>query len=187
MPPLIFDRVSKMYRTPSAGEHWVLRDISFECQEGEIVAILGRNGSGKSTCLKLAAGVTAPTAGSLFCARPVAPMLELGAGFHPDLTGRENIRLNATFVGLGRKISARLFDEIVAFAELEPHVDLPVKHYSSGMYARLGFAVAVHSPARVLLIDEVLAVGDSSFRQKCFDRILRLRDEGTTILFVSHD
>jgi ABC-type polysaccharide/polyol phosphate transport system ATPase subunit len=185
-----FEKVSKMYRQRHAQaadtDLWSLRDVDFACTEGEVLGLVGRNGCGKSTLLKLAAGVTSPTSGQVTTTKPIAPMLELGAGFHPDLTGRENIRLNGSLLGMGR-LSKAQFDEIVAFAELEQHVDTPVKHYSSGMSARLGFAVAVHSPARLLLVDEVLSVGDKLFQQKCLARMHELRDDGTTIVLVSHD
>jgi ABC-type polysaccharide/polyol phosphate transport system ATPase subunit len=191
MTTLRFDHVSKVFRQRHShapdGNLQALRDVDFECEEGEVLGLIGRNGCGKSTLLKLAAGVTSPTSGKVTCVKPVAPMLELGAGFHPDLTGRDNVRLNACLLGLGWRISPSLFDEIVAFAELEQHVDTPVKHYSSGMYTRLGFAVAVHSPARLLLVDEVLSVGDRLFQEKCFARMQYLRDRGTTIVLVSHD
>jgi lipopolysaccharide transport system ATP-binding protein len=191
MTTLRFQHVSKLFR--QRHEHardtdlWALWDIDFACEEGEVLGLVGRNGCGKSTVLKLAARVTSPTEGSVTCVPEVAPMLELGAGFHPDLTGRDNIKLNGSLLGMGRHMSASLIDEIVAFAEVEQHVDTPVKHYSSGMLARLGFAVAVHSPARLLLVDEVLSVGDKLFQQKCLSRMKYLRDSGTTILLVSHE
>ncbi len=191
MTTIRFDDVSKVFRQRHAdapeSDLWALRDVSFECAEGDVLGLVGRNGCGKSTLLKLAAGITAATHGSVFCQQPIAPMLELGAGFHPDLTGRDNVALNGALLGLGRRLAPALFDEIVAFAELEQHIDTPVKHYSSGMYARLGFAVAVHSRARVLLVDEVLSVGDQLFRRKCLTRMRHLREQGTTILLVSHD
>lgn len=191
MTTIHFQQVSKMFRRRHAGapddEFWAVKDVSFECKQGEVLGLIGRNGCGKSTLLKLAANVTSPTRGKVTSIRPIAPMLELGAGFHPDLTGRDNIQLNGCLLGLGRRIDKNLFDEIVAFAEIAPHVDTPVKRYSSGMYARLGFAIAVHSPARLLLVDEVLAVGDQSFKKKCFARMKYLRERGTTIVLVSHD
>ena len=191
MTTIRFEHVSKKYRQrhehEASNDLWVLQDVEFECQEGEVLGLVGRNGCGKSTTLKLAAGVTAPTKGRVTTSKPIAPMLELGAGFHPDLTGRDNIRLNGSLLGLGRRLTKAQFDEIVAFAELEQHVDTPVKHYSSGMSARLGFAVAVHSPAKLLLVDEVLSVGDKLFQQKCLARMKYLRDQGTTIVLVSHD
>jgi lipopolysaccharide transport system ATP-binding protein len=191
MVTIRFENVSKMFRQRHAGapdgDLWVLRDVSFECREGEVLGLVGRNGCGKSTLLKLAANVSSPTSGKVTCIQPIAPMLELGAGFHHDLTGRDNIYFNGCLLGLGRRLSPTLVDEIVSFAELQEHIDTPVKHYSSGMYARLAFAVAVHSPARLLLVDEVLSVGDKLFQQKCLARMKFLRDRGTTIVLVSHD
>jgi ABC-type polysaccharide/polyol phosphate transport system ATPase subunit len=191
MEQLIFESVSKKYRQRhedgADGDLWAVNDVSFSCGEGEVLGLVGRNGCGKSTTLKLAAGVTTPTSGKVMTRKPIAPMLELGAGFHPDLTGRDNIRLNGSLLGMGRKLTKSQFDEIVAFAELEQHIDTPVKHYSSGMSARLGFAIAVHSTARLLLVDEVLSVGDKLFQQKCLARMMQLREEGTTIVLVSHD
>jgi ABC-type polysaccharide/polyol phosphate transport system ATPase subunit len=191
MTTIRFEGVSKMFRQRRAqgpdGELWALKDIDFQCEEGQVLGVIGRNGCGKSTLLKLAANVTFPSRGTVTRVGPIAPMLELGAGFHPDLSGRDNIQLNGCLLGLGRRIPASLLDEIVAFAEVAQHLDTPVKHYSSGMYARLGFAIAVHSPARLLLVDEVLSVGDQSFRKKCFARMRHLRDRGTTIVLVSHD
>jgi len=191
MTTLRFDHVSKLFRQRHEHSHdtdlWAVSDADFECREGEVLGLVGRNGCGKSTILKLAAKVTSPTKGSIFRVPEIAPMLELGAGFHPDLTGRDNIKLNGSLLGMGRHLSASLIDEIVAFAEVEQHVDMPVKHYSSGMLARLGFAVAVHSPARLLLVDEVLSVGDKLFKQKCLARMKHLRDRGTTIVLVSHE
>jgi lipopolysaccharide transport system ATP-binding protein len=188
---LRFDHVSKMYRQRHEhardSDFWAVADANFECREGEVLGLVGRNGCGKSTMLKLAAKVTSPTKGSVFCVPEIAPMLELGAGFHPDLSGRDNIKLNGSLLGMGRHLSKSLIDEIVAFAEVEQAVDTPIKHYSSGMSARLGFAVAVHSPARLLLVDEVLSVGDKLFQQKCLTRMKYLRDRGTTIMLVSHD
>lgn len=191
MTTIRFEQVSKKFRQRHAqapdGDLWAVKDVNFECKEGEVLGLIGRNGCGKSTLLKLAANVTFPTQGKVACVRPVAPMLELGAGFHRDLTGRDNIQLNGCLLGLGRRIPKPLFEEIVEFAEIAPHLDTPVKHYSSGMYARLGFAIAVHSPARLLLVDEVLAVGDQAFKKKCIARMKYLRDRGTTIVLVSHD
>jgi lipopolysaccharide transport system ATP-binding protein len=191
MIPIRFDDVSKKYRQrhehAADGDLWALRDVSFECHEGEVLGLVGRNGCGKSTTLKLAAGVTVPSSGTVTTLKPIAPMLELGAGFHPDLTGRDNIRLNGSLLGMNPKTIKSQFDEIVAFAELEQHIDTPVKHYSSGMSARLGFAIAVHSTAKLLLVDEVLSVGDKLFQQKCLARMMHLRDQGTTIMLVSHD
>ncbi len=165
---------------------WALRDISFEIQPGEAVAIVGRNGSGKSTCLKLMTRILTPTKGIVAVRGRVAGLLELGAGFHPELTGRDNIYLNGSLMGLSRREIARRFDEIVAFAELERFVDAQIKFYSSGMTMRLGFSIAVCVNPDILLIDEVLAVGDQSFQEKCLQRIGEVRATGATIVFVSH-
>ncbi|MCO5297865.1 MAG: ABC transporter ATP-binding protein [Fimbriimonadaceae bacterium] len=164
----------------------VLKGISFDVGRGECVAVVGRNGAGKSTLLSLMARVYKPTSGTVEIDGRVAPLLELGAGFHPDLTGEENVFFNGVVLGLTRKQVAQRMPEIVAFAELGDHIDAPVRTYSSGMLARLGFAVAVHVDADVLLVDEVLAVGDFEFEQKCYARIEEFRAAGGTILFVSH-
>jgi ABC-type polysaccharide/polyol phosphate transport system ATPase subunit len=166
---------------------WSLRDVSFDIERGEMLGLIGANGAGKSTALKLVSRIIEPTAGQLTVDGRVTGLLELGAGFHPDLTGRENVFLNGAIMGMKRQEVRRRLDRIVAFAELEEFIDVPVKHYSSGMYMRLGFATAVHADADVLLVDEVLAVGDQAFQSKCHQRIAELRREGTTILFVSHD
>lgn len=173
--------------TRSGQEFWALQDVSFEVAAGETVGLVGPNGVGKSTVLKLVAGIIEPTSGEVEVHGRVGALLELGAGFHPDLTGRENIYLNASVLGLSRSEIHRRLDAIVAFAELERFIDVPVKHYSSGMYLRLGFAVAVHTDPEILLIDELLAVGDAAFQRKCLERIDHLRREGVTLLFVSHD
>ncbi|HXK41692.1 MAG TPA: ABC transporter ATP-binding protein [Anaerolineae bacterium] len=167
-------------------EFWALRHVSFEIETGETVGLIGPNGVGKSTALKLVSRILEPTSGHIEVHGRVGALLELGAGFHPDLTGRENVYLNASMMGLSRQEVDRRFDEIVAFSELEPFIDVPVKHYSSGMYVRLGFAVAVHTDPEILLVDEVLAVGDAAFQRKCYDRIDQLRANGVTLLFVSH-
>ena len=164
-----------------------LQTVTFDIQQGETVGILGHNGSGKSTLLKCIAGILTPTSGQVRVRGRLASLLELGAGFHPELTGRENVYINAAFYGLGRKRIDRVFDEIVDFAELAQFIDEPVKHYSSGMYVRLGFAVAVNLDPEVLLVDEVLAVGDELFQAKCLSRVKRFQDEGRTIVFVTHD
>ena len=164
----------------------VLRGIDLEVKKGECVAVVGKNGAGKSTLLSLLARVYKPTSGEVRVNGRVAPLLELGAGFHPDLTGIENVFFNGVVLGLTRKQVAARMDEIVAFAELEHHIDSPVRAYSSGMLARLGFAVAVHVDADILLVDEVLAVGDHDFERKCYARIDEFRAAGGTILFVSH-
>ena len=167
-------------------DFWALRDIAFEVAEGETVGILGRNGSGKSTLLKCVSGILQPTAGEVRVRGQLAALLELGAGFQPELSGRENIFLNASLLGLSTREVERRFDDIVAFAELEEHIDQQVKFYSSGMYVRLGFAVAVNVEPDVLVVDEVLAVGDEAFQRKCLARIKEFQDEGRTILFVTH-
>ena len=168
-------------------ELWVLRDVSFEVPHGETVGLIGDNGAGKSTVLKLISRIIDPTLGRIQVSGRVGTLLELGAGFHPDLTGRENIYLNASILGLSRADIRHRLDEIIAFAELERFIDVPVKHYSSGMYVRLGFSTAVHTDPEILLIDEVLAVGDQSFQAKCMDKIAELCRRGITILLVSHN
>jgi ABC-type polysaccharide/polyol phosphate transport system ATPase subunit len=164
----------------------VLKGISFEVCAGECVAVVGRNGAGKSTLLSLLARVYKPNAGVIKLNGRVAPLLELGAGFHPDLSGYENIRFNAIILGLTRAQVAERIDKIIAFSELESHIYSPTRTYSSGMLARLGFAVAVHVDAEILIVDEVLSVGDYEFERKCFARIDEFRQNGGTILFVSH-
>ncbi len=160
--------------------------VSFEVKAGSTFGVIGENGSGKSTLLKLVAGITKPTRGSLVVHGRVSALIELGAGFHPEISGRENVSINGIMLGLTRREIERRFDEIVAFAELEDFIDAPVKTYSSGMYMRLGFAVAIHVDPDVLLIDEVLAVGDEAFTRKCLDKIAEFRRRGKTILFVTH-
>ena len=166
---------------------WALRDVGFEVAAGEAVGIIGPNGAGKTTTLKLLSKITQPTSGRITVNGRLSALIELGAGFHPDLTGRENIYLNAVILGLSRKEVERRFDSIVEFSGLEGFINTPVKRYSSGMYVRLGFAVAVHTEPEILLVDEVLAVGDSQFRHRCAQRIEELRSLGTTIVFVSHN
>jgi ABC-2 type transport system ATP-binding protein len=179
------ERVIHAGRTPYT-DLWALRDIGFEVNEGETVGILGRNGSGKSTLLKCVCGVLQPTQGQVVVRGKLAGLLELGAGFQPDLTGRQNIYLNGSLLGMARSDIDKIFDEIVAFAELDQFIDNQVKFYSSGMYVRLGFAVAVNVDPDVLVIDEVLAVGDERFQRKCLDRVKEFQDQGRTIIFVSH-
>jgi ABC-type polysaccharide/polyol phosphate transport system ATPase subunit len=162
-------------------------DVSFEVRAGEFFGIVGRNGSGKSTLLKCLAGIYGIDAGSIEIGGRLSPFIELGVGFNPDLTARDNVIINAIMLGLSRREARRRFDEIIAFAELEEFVDLKLKNYSSGMSVRLGFSVAVQVDAEVLLIDEVLAVGDAAFQRKCFDQFTRMRNEGRTILLVTHD
>jgi lipopolysaccharide transport system ATP-binding protein len=169
-------------------EFWALREVSFEIKRGEVVGIIGRNGAGKSTLLKLLSRITEPTSGRIRLRGRVASLLEVGTGFHPELTGRENVFLNGAILGMGRKEIARKFDEIVAFAEVERFLDTPVKHYSSGMYVRLAFAVAAHLEPEILVVDEVLAVGDTEFQKKCLGKMDEVsRREGRTVLFVSHN
>ena len=166
---------------------WAVRDLDLEIKPGEAVALIGRNGSGKSTLLTMLCGVTSPTVGELRIGGRIAPLISVGVGFHPELTGRENVYVNGTILGLTRSEIASRLDEIVAFAEIESFIDTPVKFYSSGMYVRLGFSVAAHVNPDVLLVDEVLAVGDAAFQLKCYRHMQSLREAGTTIVLVSHN
>ncbi len=167
---------------------WSLRDISFDIKAGEIVGIIGKNGAGKSTLLKILSRVTGPTSGSVKLRGRVASLLEVGTGFHPELTGRENLYLNGTILGMTKKEIDRKFDEIVAFSGVERYIDTPVKRYSSGMYVRLAFAVAAHLDPEILIVDEVLAVGDAEFQKKCLGKMKQVSEgEGRTVLFVSHN
>ncbi len=168
-------------------ELWALRDISFTVEQGEVLGIIGRNGAGKSTLLKILSRVTAPTYGRIKVKGRVASLLEVGTGFHPELTGRENIYLNGAILGMSRQEIDRKFDEIVDFAEVEKFIDTPVKRYSSGMYVRLAFAVAAHLDPEILVVDEVLAVGDAEFQKKCLGKMGEVAKEGRTVLFVSHN
>jgi lipopolysaccharide transport system ATP-binding protein len=169
-------------------EFWALKDVSFEVKRGEVLGIIGRNGAGKSTLLKILSRITEPTAGRVTIRGRVASLLEVGTGFHPELTGRENIFLNGAILGMSRAETKRKFNEIVAFAEVEKFVDTPVKRYSSGMYVRLAFAVAAHLDPEILVVDEVLAVGDAGFQKKCLGKMSEVSGEGgRTILFVSHN
>ena len=170
-----------------ATDVWALHDVTLDVARGEAVGLIGRNGSGKTTLLRVVAGIIKPTAGRVHAEGRIGSLLELGAGFHPDFTGRENVFLNGAIYGLRRADIRQRFDEIVAFAELEHAIDRPVRTYSSGMTVRLGFAIAAFLDADVLLLDEVFAVGDESFQRKCFGRIARFKQEGGTIVFVSHD
>jgi lipopolysaccharide transport system ATP-binding protein len=215
-PAIIFENVSKRYRlhhqkkqgsgglweslarlnpfkrmpaTVAEGadeDFWALKDVSFEIMPGESVGIIGPNGSGKSTSLKILSGVTKPTSGRFELNGKLGALLEVGAGFHPDLTGRENVFLNGSILGMSKKEIRRKFDAIVDFAEIEQFIDTPVKHYSSGMYVRLGFAVAIHNEPEIMLVDEALAVGDLSFQKKCFARMEALKNEGRTFILVTH-
>jgi ABC-2 type transport system ATP-binding protein/lipopolysaccharide transport system ATP-binding protein len=166
---------------------WALRDVSFNIEHGEIVGIIGRNGAGKSTLLKILSRITEPTSGVARTRGRVAALLEVGTGFHPELTGRENVYLNAAILGMGRRAVDRRFDEIVAFAGMERFIDTPIKRYSSGMYLRLAFSVAAHLEPDILAVDEVLAVGDAEFQAKCVGRMASAEQEGRTVVFVSHN
>ena len=168
-------------------DFWALKNVSFEVKQGEVLGIIGRNGAGKSTLLKVLSRIAEPTAGRVVLDGRVASLLEVGTGFHPELTGRENIFLNGAILGMSRAEIKRRFDEIVAFAEVEMFLDTPVKRYSSGMYVRLAFAVAAHLEPEILVVDEVLAVGDAQFQKKCLGRMSEVAAEGRTVLFVSHN
>jgi ABC-type polysaccharide/polyol phosphate transport system ATPase subunit len=175
-----------MHREP-VSSRWALRHCDLSVEAGEFVSIVGRNGAGKSTLLKIATGVVQPSEGAVHRPDWIAPLIEVGAGFHQELTGRENVEVNARLLGLRTSQIKVLFDDIVGFAELEHAIDQPVKQYSSGMYMRLGFSIAVHTSPQLFIVDEVLAVGDARFRHRCLDRMEELRRQGVAILFVSHD
>ena len=174
-------------RPPTSEDFWALKDVSFEVKQGEVVGIIGRNGAGKSTLLKILSRITEPTTGRIRLRGRVASLLEVGTGFHPELTGRENVFLNGAILGMHRAEIKRKFDEIVAFAEVEKFLDTPVKRYSSGMYVRLAFAVAAHLEPEILIVDEVLAVGDAEFQKKCLGKMQEVSKGGRTVLFVSHN
>lgn len=188
-----FRRAGKLLRGQATGAAelderiWALRDVSFEIHQGEVVGIIGRNGAGKSTLLRILSRITEPSRGVARIYGRVGSLLEVGTGFHPELTGRENIYLNGAILGMRRSEIDRNFDEIVAFAEVERFIDTPVKHYSSGMYLRLAFSVAAHLEPEILLVDEVLAVGDGEFQKKCMKKMENVSHEGRTILFISHN
>ena len=185
------DKLCHPFATPESDptheEFWALKDVSFDIQQGDRVGIIGRNGAGKSTLLKILSRITEPTSGKVSIKGRVASLLEVGTGFHPELTGRENIFLNGAILGMSRIEIKKKFDEIVAFAEVEKFLDTPVKHYSSGMYVRLAFAVAAHLEPEVLIVDEVLAVGDARFQKKCLSKMEEVGEDGRTVLFVSHN
>lgn len=190
------DSVSKFFRNPlnrgnkpdqESGTIWALKDVSFEVRRGQVLGVIGRNGAGKSTLLKILSRVTDPTTGLAEIHGRVGSLLEVGTGFHPELTGRENIYLNGAILGMKRQEIDRKFDEIVAFSEVEKFIDTPVKRYSSGMYLRLAFAVAAHLEPEILVVDEVLAVGDAEFQRKCLGKMNEVASEGRTVLFVSHN
>ena len=189
MTEAISNAARRGFRRPvvNTEEFWALRDVSFDVSEGEVVGIIGRNGAGKSTLLKILSRITAPTEGEAWIAGHVASLLEVGTGFHPDLTGRENVYLNGAILGMHRQEIKQKFDEIVAFAEVERFLETPVKFYSSGMYVRLAFAVAAHLEPQVLIVDEVLAVGDVAFQRKCLGKMGEVARSGRTVLFVSHN
>jgi len=187
-PDTLREIFAKVYRHKSKFHDFeALKNVSFDVYHGEMVGIIGRNGSGKSTLLKLIAGVYVPSAGRVQVRGSIAPLIELGAGFHHELTGRENILLNGLLLGLSKREIQEREARIIEFAELGDFIDAPVKQYSSGMYMRLAFAVATEVDPDILLIDEILAVGDSAFQEKCFERIRQFRANGKTILYVSHD
>lgn len=181
------DAARGMFRRSHREEFWALRDVSFEVEQGEALGIIGHNGAGKSTILKLLTRIMEPTTGRIRTRGRVSALIEVGAGFHPEMTGRENIYLNGSILGMTRSEIASRFDEIVVFAELDKFIDTPVKRYSSGMYARLGFAVAAHVQPDILIVDEVLSVGDAAFQEKCSQRMQQLRDASRTVIFVSHN
>lgn len=186
-PFLVHDAVRRLLGRRSGEEFWALRDVSFEIRRGESVALMGGNGAGKSTTLGIVARTIRPTTGTVEVNGRIGALLELGAGFHPDLTGRENIYLNASLLGLNREEVERHFHKIVVFSELMDFIDVPLRNYSSGMHVRLGFSVAVHINPDILLMDEVFAVGDAHFQRKCIERIMALKKAGKTLLLVSHN
>ncbi|HEY2830188.1 MAG TPA: polysaccharide ABC transporter ATP-binding protein, partial [Thermoanaerobaculia bacterium] len=190
---LLRERLAAAFRAPfkrndpdTDEEFWALRDVSVTIREGEIVALIGKNGAGKSTLLKILSEITEPTEGEAHIFGKVASLLEVGIGFHPELSGRENIYLNGAILGMSREETRSKFDDIVAFSEVERFIDTPVKRYSSGMYVRLAFAVAAHLDPDILIIDEVLAVGDLAFQQKCLRKLRNVREQGRTVIVVSH-
>lgn len=206
MVALRFDGVSKRYRIRSGGEtprsgllgrlrspatqakdFWALKDLSFEVGQGESLGIIGHNGAGKSTALKLLSNITTPSKGSITINGRISALLEVGSGFHPELTGRENVYLSGSILGMRRAEITKKLDSIIDFAAVRPFIDIPVKRYSSGMYVRLGFSIAAHLDPDILLLDEVLAVGDHAFQEKCKERIAEMHRQGTTMIFISHD
>jgi lipopolysaccharide transport system ATP-binding protein len=185
--PMIITTALRFRARTKRSRIWAVRHVELEAQPGECVGVIGRNGAGKSTMLQMLAGVTAPSEGRVAVRGRVAPLIAVGVGFHPELTGRENVYVNGTILGMRRREIDRRFDEIVDFAEIEEFIDTPVKFYSSGMFVRLGFSVAIQAEPDVLLVDEVLAVGDLAFQLKCFDKMMERRKAGTTIAVVSHN
>jgi len=183
----LFLNLLRLERVSSKEKFWVLHDVSFEAEPGEMIGIVGDNGAGKSTLLSLLSRIIKPTSGRIELNGRVGALLELGAGFHPDLTGRENIFLNGSILGFSKVEMTKIFDDIVSFSELERFIDVPIKHYSSGMHMRLGFSVAIHLQPDILLVDEVLAVGDQAFQARCLHRINRLKRQGVAIILVTHN
>ncbi|MDD2823054.1 MAG: ABC transporter ATP-binding protein [Candidatus Daviesbacteria bacterium] len=183
---LLKEALLDFFRPTRQEDFWALKNISFKVKKGEALGIIGTNGSGKSTVLKLIAGVLSPTKGTISVNGRIGPLIELGAGFHPELTGRENIYLNGTILGLSIKEINEKFNAIVNFSGLDDFIDTPVKHYSSGMYMRLGFSIAVHVEPDILLVDEILAVGDAGFQKKCLEKMKEFHDKGVTIIIISH-
>lgn len=179
--------VSRLRFSSGRKDFWALKDVSFEVEKGTAVGLIGENGSGKSTLLKTIAGILPPTRGQVLVGGSVSSLIELGAGFHAELTGRENIHLNGALFGLTRRQIQKRFESIVGFAEVESFLDQPIRAYSSGMTMRLAFSLAIHVEPQILLIDEVLAVGDEAFQRKCVERVAQIRDSGVTVMFVSHD
>ena len=184
---LLLKRLLQPHKRRERKDIWALRDISFEAQPGETVGVIGRNGSGKTTLLRLLSGVSAPTSGRMVVRGRTAPLIGVGVGFHPELTGRENVSVNGRLLGMTRDEVGRKFDDIVAFSEIEAFIDTPVKYYSSGMFLRLAFSVAIHTEPEVLLVDEILAVGDMAFQLKCNQRMREIQERGTTIVIVTHN
>ncbi len=179
--------IGRKQQATTQGEFWALKDVSFKVNQGEVIGIIGKNGAGKSTLLKILSQITKPTSGKAVLKGRVASLLEVGTGFHPELTGRENVYLNGTILGMTKKEVARRFDEIIAFSGIEKFIDTPVKRYSSGMTVRLGFAVAAHLDPEILIVDEVLAVGDVEFQKRCLSKMQDVANSGRTVLFVSHN
>jgi lipopolysaccharide transport system ATP-binding protein len=180
-------RIHKLSSHATNAPFWAVRDLTFEIEPGSVVGIIGRNGAGKSTLLKILSRITEPTHGSVTLRGHLGSLLEVGTGFHPELTGRENVYLNGAILGMTRRQISRQFDAIVSFAQIDEFLDTPVKHYSSGMYVRLAFAVATHLDPEILLVDEVLAVGDATYQRRCINRMAELANSGKTVLFVSHN
>jgi ABC-2 type transport system ATP-binding protein len=185
--PMLATSLVNMFRRGRRSTLWAVRDVDLHIKPGESVGVIGRNGSGKSTLLQMMSGITSPTQGRVRVRGRIAPLISVGVGFHPEMTGRDNLHLNGAILGLSRAEMSRCFDSVVDFAEMDSFIDTPVKFYSSGMIVRLGFSMAVHATPDVLIVDEVLAVGDVSFQMKCFERMKEIRENGTTIVVVSHN